>query len=43
MVNNLRSVIEKSSQYDTIKVVERSGPYLDKYGKHYDTLQEALS
>ena len=43
MVDNLRQVIEMSSQYDSIKVVERLGQYLEKYGKHYDTVPEALS
>ena len=43
LVENLRQVIERSSQYDSIKVVERSGNYLEKYGKTYETVPEALA
>lgn len=42
LIEKLRQVIEKSAQYDKLKVVERQGNYLEKYGKTYDTVPEAL-
>lgn len=42
LVERLTQLITQSSQFDTLKVVERQGNFLEKFGKTYDTVPEAL-